>query len=125
MRNLNLLNVYRDYSQSVIDHYGSTGDHETGVFRVPTGLGLNEGNISFTVIASSGDGWDHVSVSLPHRCPKWDEMEYIKRMFFKENEVAMQLHVPPKDHVNIHAFCLHLWRPIDKEIPLPPSIMVG
>ena len=22
-------------------------------------------------------------------------------------------------------YCLHIWRPIDKEIPTPPNIMVG
>jgi hypothetical protein len=38
----------------------------------------------------------------------------------------MQLHVrPPADHVNNHEFCLHIWRPLDVDIPRPPSVMVG
>jgi hypothetical protein len=37
-----------------------------GAFRVPGGL---------RVIASDGEGWDHVSVSLPDRCPTWEEMK--------------------------------------------------
>lgn len=77
------------------------------------------------VIASDGYGWDHVSVSCEGRCPTWGEMELIKRLFFKEDETAMQLHVPPQDHVNCHPYCLHLWRPQDAEIPRPPSELVG
>lgn len=69
--------------------------------------------------------WDHLSVSAAHRCPTWDEMEFVKRLFFERDECAMQLHVPPRDHVNNHEFCLHIWRPLDVDIPRPPSIMVG
>jgi hypothetical protein len=37
----------------------------------------------------------------------------------------MQLHVAVKEHINCHPYCLHIWRPHDQVIPLPPSIMVG
>jgi len=77
------------------------------------------------VLASNGEGWDHVSVSLADRTPTWAEMEFVKRLFFEEDEVAMQLHVPPKDHVNNHPFCLHLWRPHGGVIPRPPASLVG
>jgi hypothetical protein len=69
--------------------------------------------------------WDHLSVSTQSRCPTWEELEFVKRLFFKPDECAMQLHVPPRDHVNNHPYCLHIWRPIDVEIPRPPAIMVG
>jgi hypothetical protein len=77
------------------------------------------------VIATAGEGWDHVSVSRANRCPNWPEMEQIKRLFFATVETAMQLHVPPSDHISVHPYCLHLWRPHDVEIPRPPSWMVG
>lgn len=77
------------------------------------------------IIASWQLGWDHVSVSLPDKCPDWAQMERVKRAFFKPDETAMQLHVPPSDHVNCHPYCLHLWRPHFADIPRPPSIMVG
>ena len=96
------------------------GDDTCGAFMVPNGNGQN-----LRVIAASGMGWDHVSVSLQDRCPTWDEMELVKRLFFKPTETAMQLHVPPSEHVNVHPHCLHLWRPLRGEIPRPPSIMVG
>ena len=76
------------------------------------------------IIASNGEGWDHVSVSLANRCPRWSEMEHVKRAFFLDHETAMQLHVPPGDHISHHPYCLHLWRPHDAEIPRPPAILV-
>jgi hypothetical protein len=81
-------------------------------------------NARLRIIASFGGGWDHVSVSIFHRCPGWAEMEAVKRAFFADDEVAMQLHVPPADHVNIHPNCLHLWRPQNQPIPLPPTLFV-
>jgi len=73
------------------------------------------------IIAANGGGWDHVSVSLVDRCPTWDEMEHVKRLFFKPDETAMQLHVPPSDHINRHPYVLHLWRPHRCAIPMPPK----
>jgi hypothetical protein len=35
-------------------------------------------SFNLRVIASDGMGWEHVSVSLPHRCPHWREMRFIK-----------------------------------------------
>lgn len=77
------------------------------------------------VIASDGEGWDHVSVSLATRCPTWDEMEYVRSLFFRDDETVMQLSVPRADHLNFHKFCLHLWRPQHAEIPRPPGILVA
>jgi hypothetical protein len=69
--------------------------------------------------------WEHVSVSLKNRCPNWQEMCFVKDLFWNEDEVVMQLHPAKKDYVNHHEYCLHLWRPTKVEIPLPPRIMVG
>ena len=82
--------------------------------------------IKLCVIASMGGGWDHISVSTKDRCPTWDEMEFIARLFFNPDEVAMQLHLPVADHINMHPFVLHWWRPQKKlrRIPLPPKKFV-
>lgn len=82
------------------------------------------GGNTLRVIAASGGGWDHVSVSLEHRAPTWEEMEYIKRIFFKDDEVAMQLHVSTRDHISCHPHTLHIWRPLKAKIPLPPKSYV-
>lgn len=77
------------------------------------------------VIVSDGMGWDHVSVSLPTRCPTWEEMCLVKDLFFEKHEVAMQLHPAESEYVNHHPYCLHIWRPQNRSIPTPPSICVG
>jgi len=121
VRNLNLLDIYRRTDKKTIDHFGSAGDEENGAFEVPSPVT----KAPMFIIASSGMGWDHVSVSLQNRCPNWPEMEHVKRIFFRDDEVAMQLHVPIEDHISFSETCLHLWRPLDIEIPRPPSIFVG
>ena len=79
------------------------------------------------IIASDGaeTGWDHVSVSIRNRPPNWQEMSFVKGLFFEPEECVMQLHPPESMYVNNHPHCLHLWRPTRQEIPLPPAIMVG
>jgi len=94
-----------------------TGE-DGGVFMV------RHANQWLKVIASWGMGWDHVSVSLSHRTPTWAEMERVKRIFFKPDEVAMQLHVAESDHINLHPYALHLWRSQNESIPLPPKELV-
>lgn len=71
-------------------------------------------------IFSNGEGWDHVSVSLPDRCPTWGEMCEIKDMFFDAQDCVMQLHPPRSQYINRHPYCLHLWRPHAGGIPMPP-----
>lgn len=77
-----------------------------------------------TVIASWGGGWEHVSVCPRNRCPDWEEMSQIKDMFWREDEVVMQLHPAKSNYVNLMPNCLHLWRPIGQEIPIPPILYV-
>lgn len=77
------------------------------------------------IVASWGRGWEHVSVSQQDRCPSWAEMDHAKRLFWDDEEAVMQLHPPRSQWVNNHPHCLHLWKPIEQEIPLPPTDMVG
>ena len=121
MEDLRILDRYRDTSARVVAMYGNTGDHTCGVFNVPSPID----GVRLHVVASAGGGWDHVSVSRPNRCPNWPELECVKRLFFKADETAMQLHVPWAAHINRHPYCLHLWRPHHVEIPRPPQLMVG
>ncbi len=96
---------------------GVMGDEQNGAFMVkPKGL---------KILISSGEGWEHVSVSRKSRTPSYEDMCWVKANFWGDEDAVMQLHVPKLDHVNCHEHCLHLWRPTDKEIPRPPSIFVG
>ena len=86
----------------------------------------HEGN-AFKVIASDQMGWEHVSVSIDGstKPPRWKDMCDIKDMFWDADDCVIQFHPPKKDYVNNHPGCLHLWRPIDQEVPRPPRWMVG
>jgi hypothetical protein len=70
-------------------------------------------------------GWEHVSVSLPNRCPTWEEMAHVKGLFWDADDCVVQFHPPESEYVNNRQFCLHLWRKVDGKFPLPPSILVG
>lgn len=70
-------------------------------------------------------GFEHLSVSTPTRCPTWEEMCIMKDLFWKDDEVCMQLHPAKEDYIDNMKYCLHIWKPINQEIPKPPSIMVG
>lgn len=95
-----------------------------GLFFIP------RNDVLLRVICSDGTGWDtgrlpgepweHVSVSTPNRCPTWEEMDFIKRIFWRDDETVMQLHVARSQHINIHQFCLHLWKPTKERVPVPP-----
>lgn len=116
------IDYWRDRSDDVRRYYGGIGDDTCGVFFVLSPIDMGR----MRVIASSGAGWEHVSVSRKTRCPNWPEMEYVKRLFFHPHEVCMQLHVAEDKHLSLHPYCLHIWCPTDgREIPLPPSIMVA
>jgi len=100
------------------DSYGLAG-----AFRLlPPGGGL-------LVAVSSGvdheHGWEHVSVSGENRCPTWDEMCWVKDLFWEKHEMAVQYHPPESQYVNMHKYCLHIWRPINMTIPMPPLLLVG
>lgn len=101
------------------EKYRTVEGLDGGMYSIPF-----EGRV-LKVIASEGCGWQHVSVSLKNRCPNWREMCFIKDFFWEPEDIVMQLHPKQSEYVNLHPNCLHLWRPIDVEIPTPPSILVG
>lgn len=71
------------------------------------------------------DGWEHVSVSTRRRIPNWTEMNFVKDLFWSDEECVVQFHPPKSEYVNNHPFVLHLWRHVTHTFPTPPSILVG
>jgi hypothetical protein len=116
MKDLSHLNQYR------VPHpmTGMMGDNHNGMFQIqyPKGLKL-------TILASNGEGWDHVSVSTHLRCPTWEEMCFVKKEFFSPEECVVQYHPSEKDYVNFHPHCLHLWRWQGGDFPMPPKEMIA
>lgn len=97
-----------------------------GAFQIPRGR-----HATLCIIASDGteSGWDHVSIHARDRggmrCPTWEEMAYVKDLFFDAEECVAQFHPPRSHYVNNHPFVLHMWKRVGSEFELPPSILVG
>lgn len=84
-------------------------------------------NLPIRVLASDGEGWQHVSVSIERsdKCPTWEIMCKIKQLFWEDEDVVVQYHPKKSEYVNNHPNCLHLWRCLTAKFPTPPTILVG
>ncbi len=105
--------------------YLSDYGDDYGAFRIPYPKTGQVMAVLANGAAEDSAWWEHVSVSLPNRCPNWFEMDFIKDLFWLPTETVMQLHVPKADHRSLHAYCLHMWRPTKVEIPRPPALLVA
>lgn len=79
---------------------------------------------SMVVVFSWHMGWDHVSISYADRTPTWDEMCYVKDLFFDPEDCVIQYHPARSEYVNVHPYCLHLWKPRFCGVPIPPKQLV-
>ena len=88
---------------------------------------IKKGNLIFNAIASDGGGWEHVSVTIRNaqRTPTWNEMCWIKELFWGDDDTVVQFHPAKSEYVNRHQYCLHLWRPRRIDLPKPETWMVG
>lgn len=77
-----------------------------GLLDLPTGVRCS------VVAGNNEDGWEHVSVELyARRLPTWEEMCYIKDLFWDDEEEVVQIHPKKSQYVDMTE-ALHLWRPI-------------
>lgn len=115
----------------------TNGRIRTGIYGTDEAAG-NQGAFLITgprhdalkIIAAAGlqrieNGWEHVSVSCQNRCPTWEEMAFVKHLFWEHTECVVQFHPPSRVYVNEHPFCLHLWRDKRNGHRLPPTQLVG
>lgn len=94
---------------------------------------LNQRGHVLQVISHDGTNtdWEHVSVMVTHRqtketyTPIWQQMAVIKRAFWKEDERVLQYHPKKSEYVNVHKDVLHLFRPLDTEVPSPPTELLA
>jgi hypothetical protein len=110
----------------------SIQDGNNGCFSIPHPDKDLRKRLFFICIISDVCGWDHVSITLrrrrdqqPARLPTWDEMCWIKSLFFNKDEAAVQYHPAEADYVNMHEFTLHLFRPQEEVLPMPPTWLIG
>lgn len=70
--------------------------------------------------------WEHVSVTIDkNKTPSWEIMCFVKDLFWDEEDCVIQYHPPKSSYVNMHPYCLHLWRKINFNQPIPETIQVG
>lgn len=88
-----------------------------GWFMIPSPIKFNQW---IAVQADAQSEWEHVSASLKNRVPTWEEMCFLKSLFWDDEECVVQFHPPKSEYVNISKTCLHLWR-YKGEFPRPPK----
>lgn len=100
-------------------------DGNNGAFS----MGSPEPGWDLWLIASDGEGWEHVSVHAwngkRERTPSWREMCFVKSLFWDPEDEAVQFHPAASEYVNCHPHTLHIWRPIGRAIEMPPADLVG
>lgn len=83
-------------------------------FETPSGLRVAANGFRW-----NGQRWIHASCSRKTSMPTYADLCELKQAIFGDG-FAAQLFVPSRLHVNIHAFCLHLWGPMDEnDWPMP------
>ena len=95
-------------------HYGTRRGSPFGAFQVK-GLRI--------IVAPLDMEWEHVSVSRKHRVPNWQEMCFVKDLFWDKEETVIQFHPKLEKYVDTCGTCLHLWRH-KKGHDLPPTWLV-
>ena len=111
------------------ESYGLQGYFTLYVGQHPAGF-----DTIYCIQSSNRHGWDHVSCYAIYfdyennkraRIMGWMEMEYIRSLFFEDDEWVIQYSPPREKRVNVHPYVLHMWRPHDGELATPPQWMVG
>lgn len=97
------------------------GKNGMGIIRLPkpNKTGFWRATIIWTVDPFD-HGWEHVSVCpINGKTPTWDDMCFVRDMFWEPEDTVVQFHPPKSEYVNIMDNCLHLWRPADGDIRTP------
>lgn len=71
----------------------------------------------YHVVASIEPKQEHISITLKtkKRIPTWEEMKAIKDIFFYDEEECYQVFPKKSEYVNIHPYCMHIWRNKNEE----------
>ena len=77
-----------------------------------------KGQIIVTCADYGGNLWIHASISRIDEMPTYEDLKLMHKACFN-NGFAYQVFVPEKDHVNFHAYVLHLWGRLDGTPVLP------
>jgi len=111
-------NKHRERTHPLLSSTDAAGNN--GLFKLSF-----KGYVVFCV-ASDGAGWEHVSVTIDRkRCPGWETMCFVKKTFWGKEDIVIQFHPSESQYINVHPYCLHLWRPLNQQIISPPTELIG
>lgn len=87
--------------------YGVTR-RERSEFTLP----LDDSIARISAMRFDEDLWEHIMVDceLLQRCATYQEMSFVKDLFWPGNELAFQVHPAKSEYVNYKPYALHLWR---------------
>lgn len=102
-------------------YYNHTKGDNFGWFEVP-----RRKKTLYIQSSPSDEEWHHVSVScsIYNESPSWEDMCFVKDLFFNDEDVVVQYHPKKSEYVNIAKNCLHLWKWNGGEFPTPNKILV-
>lgn len=75
--------------------------------------------VKVSVQSTAGHGWLHVSVAHTDRMPTYSLVAKVRRAFFLDEALVVQVSPPVAEHVDIHPYMLHLWQRLDGERLVP------
>ena len=108
--------------------------HEAAQWSSTPDSGVNGGfcvpysaDIYLICVAADRMDWEQVAVFLVdgelndvQRCPTWEEMCFVKELFWDEEDTVLQFHPKRSEYVNYHPYMLHLWKVAFLDHALPP-----
>ena len=91
------------------------------LLTLPTGRAFRKKISTLTVLSSldrmnDGSLILHVSVSRRNQLPTWEDLKTVKNIFMGLEVEAYHIIPAASDHVNLHNYCMHLWRPVKEGI---------
>lgn len=103
MRNIKEINSKVMWKTSPLNAAGI----RTAFVNLPSGVRAS------IIVGFNESGWEHVSMELyARRLPTWEEMCFIKNIFWEDEEEVIQIHPKKSEYVNMTE-ALHLWRPVN------------
>lgn len=91
----------------------SKGARLPGGLQFPDGTCFQKGAL-LAIVTEDETGRFHLSVSLTHRLPTYDELKDARYALVPHDKWMVQVFPPPSEFINIHPYVLHLW-----ELPQP------
>lgn len=81
-------------------------------------------DLSYQITVYASQEWEVISILSDNGYADWDTVCSIKNEYFGEDETIIQLHMPKNVEKELNPNAIYLWKPLKKEIPLPPKKMV-